>query len=187
MKKKHYQVLGISLFSSLLLASHQVLADEAAVTTPSSNTTETTASQTTTFTDHQLLNQTLSKAASEGIVVVADDSVSYDTKQAVENDYQAQTQTVNQVVKDYQGAKADYQKADQAYQDYQEDIETYQKDSQAYQTYLAQEKQYQSDYKDYQNQVKAYDTAVSNNDQLKKAIKLLSRNTIKTRQFIKKP
>lgn len=172
MKKKSYHVLGISLFSSLLLATPKVLADETTLTTTvatdSAVASKSTSKSITNYTDDSQLNQALSTASSEGIVVVADDSVSYDTKQAVDHDYQAQTQTVNQVVKDYQVAKADYQKADQAYQDYQEALETYQKDSQAYQTYLAQEKQYQSDYEAYQNQVKAYDTAVSNNDQLEK-------------------
>lgn len=168
MKKKSYQVLGISLFSSLLLATPKVLADEISLTpAANSNTSETTASQVTNYTDHQPLNQALSTAASEGIVVVADDTVSYDTKQAVENDYNAQTQTVNQLVSDYQAAKADYQKADQAYQNNQKEVENYQKETQAYQNYLAAEKQYQTDYKQYQNQLKTYETAVAKNDLLK--------------------
>ncbi|MET3634887.1 GbpC/Spa domain-containing protein [Streptococcus porcorum] len=168
MKKKSYQVLGISLFSSLLLATPKVLADEISLApAANSNTSETTANQVTNYTDHQPLNQALSTAASEGIVVVADDTVSYDMKQAVENDYNAQTQTVNQLVSDYQAAKADYQKADQAYQNNQKEVEDYQKETQAYQNYLAAEKQYQTDYKQYQNQLKTYETAVAKNDLLK--------------------
>lgn len=85
MKKKHYHVLGLSLFSSLLLATPNALADETSVTPPSLNSTETT--NTTNLTNNKQLNESLSAANSEGIVILEESSETFETEQAVQNDY----------------------------------------------------------------------------------------------------
>ncbi|WP_277290658.1 GbpC/Spa domain-containing protein, partial [Streptococcus orisratti] len=164
MKKKHYHVLGLSLFSSLLLATPNALADETSVTPPSLNSTETT--NTTNLTNNKQLNESLSAANSEGIVILEESSETFETEQAVQNDYAQQTQIVNDVTKDYQEAKEDYQQSEQAYQNYQKNLEIYGKEQNNYQNYLSEEKRYQTERETYQKELVTYQKTLSDNQQL---------------------
>lgn len=189
MKSKHYQALGIGLFSSLVLLTPQVMADE---TTPATATTSTEAvvalesststEVTTNYTDDSQLNQAISEATTEGITAVETETETFESTQEAQANYAEQTEMVKEVTKDYQEAKATYQKAEQDYQTYQKQEQVYQDELVKYQEYEKKIQQYNVAQKTY-NLAKArydedYNTALGNTNKTGYLPEVLAQNLI---------
>lgn len=189
MRRRHYQALGIGLFSSLVLLTPQVMADEttpvtattsteAVVTSESSTSTEAT----TNYTDDSQLNQAISEAATEGITAVETETETFESTQEAQANYAEQTEMVKEVTKDYQEAKAIYQKAEQDYQTYQKQEQAYQDELVKYQDYEKKVQQYNVDQKTY-NLAKArydedYNAALGNTNKTGYLPEVLAQNLI---------
>lgn len=189
MKRKHYQSLGIGLFSSLLLLTPQVLAEE--ITTPPTppatdavaTTDEATTAETShNYTDSSQLNQAISEAVTEGITALETKEETFDTTQEAKADYTEQIEMVNEVTKEYREAKSAYQKAEQDYQNYQKQEQDYQDEFVKYQDYQKKVHQYNIDQKTY-NLAKArydedYNTALGNTNKTGYLPEVLAQNLI---------
>lgn len=189
MKSKHYQALGIALFSSLVLLTPQVMADEATPATATASTEVVVASEsststevTTNYTDDSQLNQAISEATTEGITAVETETETFESTQEAQTNYAEQTEMVKEVTKDYQEAKATYQKAEQDYQNYQKQEQAYQDELVKYQEYEKKVQQYNVDQKTY-NLAKArydedYNTALGNTNKTGYLPEVLAQNLI---------
>lgn len=189
MKSKHYQALGIGLFSSLVLLTPQVMADETtpATATASTNTVvtsepSTSTEVTTNYTDNSQLNQAISEATTEGITAVETETETFESTQEAQTNYAEQTEMVKEVTKDYQEAKAVYQKAEQDYQNYQKQEQAYQDELVKYQEYEKKVQQYNVEQKTY-NLAKArydedYNTALGNTNKTGYLPEVLAQNLI---------
>ena len=189
MKSKHYQALGIGLFSSLVLLTPQVMADETtpATATASTNTVvtsepSTSTEVTTNYTDNSQLNQAISESTTEGITAVETETETFESTQEAQTNYAEQTEMVKEVTKDYQEAKATYQKAEQDYQNYQKQEQAYQDELVKYQEYEKKVQQYNVDQKTY-NLAKArydedYNTALGNTNKTGYLPEVLAQNLI---------
>ena len=189
MKRKHYQSLGIGLFSSLLLLTPQVLAEEITTppTTPATDAVATTDEATTAetshnYTDSSQLNQAISEAVTEGITALETKEETFDTTQEAQADYTEQIEMVNEVTKEYREAKSAYQKAEQDYQNYQKQEQDYQDEFVKYQDYQKKVHQYNIDQKTY-NLAKArydedYNTALGNTNKTGYLPEVLAQNLI---------
>lgn len=189
MKSKHYQALGIALFSSLVLLTPQVKADETTPVTATASTEAVVASEsststevTTNYTDDSQLNQAISEATTEGITAVETETETFESAQKAQANYVEQTEMVKEVTKDYQEAKATYQKAEQDYQNYQKQEQAYQDELVKYQEYEKKVQQYNVDQKTY-NLAKArydedYNTALGNTNKTGYLPEVLAQNLI---------
>lgn len=189
MKSKHYQALGIGLFSSLVLLTPQVMADETTPVTATASTEAVVASEsststevTTNYTDDSQLNQAISEATTEGITAVETETETFESTQEAQTNYAEQTEMVKEVTKDYQEAKATYQKAEQDYQNYQKQEQAYQDELVKYQEYEKKVQQYNVDQKTY-NLAKArydedYNTALGNTNKTGYLPEVLAQNLI---------
>lgn len=189
MKSKHYQALGIGLFSSLVLLTPQVMADETTPVTATASTEAVVASESSTstevitnYTDNSQLNQAISEATTEGITAVETETETFESTQEAKDNYAEQTEMVKEVTKDYQEAKATYQKAEQDYQNYQKQEQAYQDELVKYQEYEKKVQQYNVDQKTY-NLAKArydedYNTALGNTNKTGYLPEVLAQNLI---------
>lgn len=189
MKSKHYQALGIALFSSLVLLTPQVKADETTPDTATASTEAAVASEsststevTTNYTDDSQLNQAISEATTEGITAIETETETFESIQEAQANYAEQTEMVKEVTKDYQEAKTTYQKAEQDYQNYQKQEQVYQNELVKYQEYEKKVQQYNVDQKTY-NLAKArydedYNTALGNTNKTGYLPEVLAQNLI---------
>lgn len=189
MKSKHYQALGIGLFSSLVLLTPQVMADETTPVTATTSTEAVVASEsststevTTNYTDDSQLNQAISEATTEGITAVETETETFESTQEAQANYAEQSEMVKEVTKDYQEAKATYQKAEQDYQNYQKQEQVYQDELVKYQEYEKKVQQYNVAQKTY-NLAKArydedYNTALGNTNKTGYLPEVLAQNLI---------
>lgn len=189
MKSKHYQALGIGLFSSLVLLTPQVMADETTLATAIASTDAVVTSElststeaTTNYTDNNQLNQAISEATTEGITAIETETETFESTQEAQANYAEQTEMVKEVTKDYQEAKAIYQKAEQDYQNYQKQEQAYQDELVKYQEYEKKVQQYNIDQKTY-NLAKArydedYNTALGNTNKTGYLPEVLAQNLI---------
>lgn len=189
MKSKHYQALGIGLFSSLVLLTPQVMADETTPATATASTEAVVASEsststeaTTNYTDNNQLNQAISEATTEGITAIETETETFESTQEAQANYAEQTEMVKEVTKDYQEAKATYQKAEQDYQNYQKQERAYQDELVKYQDYEKKVQQYNIDQKTYSLAKARYDedynTALGNTNKTGYLPEVLAQNLI---------
>lgn len=188
MKKKHYQSLGIGLFSSLLLfVVPHALAEETTNTTiadPIGTPPDATIHPPTnsSYTDNSQLNQAISQATAEGILTVQTETETVETEQEAQDNYAQQEETVIEVTKQYQKAKLEYQKAEEDYQNYQKQVQNYQKQLAQYQDYQKKEQHYQVELKTYHLAKARYDEdyqeALRNTDKIGYLPEVLAQNLI---------
>ncbi len=168
--QKRRIVSGV-LFSSALFMSSQVQAQADTTASPASSTVaspatppESTSSnigsaQPITTSGDASLDSSLTRAQTEGVLVVEAPTEVVASASEKAQDYQAQVATVDAVTKQYQTEKAQYLKNDQNYKDYLAKQSQYQKDLATYQAYQKEKAIYDQQMKAYNLEKASYDMA----------------------------
>lgn len=107
MRKIDYNILGIVLFGSTLMVTPQVSAEEIPKL---ANATEVNLSSqnSSDYTDHEVLNRTISDASAAGITVIETVVQDVESQETAQSNYQEQALTIQEAIKQYSKAKEDY-------------------------------------------------------------------------------
>lgn len=170
-RNQKLRIVSGVLFSSALFMSSQVQAQADTTASPASSTVaspatslESTSSnigsaQPITTSGDASLDSSLTRAQTEGVLVVEAPTEIVGSASDQAQDYQAQVATVDAVTKQYQTEKAQYLKNDQNYQDYLAKQSQYQKDLATYQVYQKEKAIYDQQMKAYNLEKASYDMA----------------------------
>ncbi|WP_158667318.1 GbpC/Spa domain-containing protein [Streptococcus pluranimalium] len=126
---------------------------------PESTSGSIGSSQPITTSGDASLNSRLTRAQTEGVLVVEAPTEVVASASEKAQDYQAQVTTVDAVTKQYQTEKAQYLKNDQNYKDYLAKQSQYQKELATYQAYQKEKAIYDQQMKAYNLEAASYDMA----------------------------
>ncbi|MFZ7333174.1 GbpC/Spa domain-containing protein [Streptococcus pluranimalium] len=170
-RNQKLRIVSGVLFSSALFMSSQVQAQADTTASPASSTVaspatslESTSSnigsaQPITTSGDASLDSSLTRAQTEGVLVVEAPTEVVASASEQAQDYQAQVATVDAVTKQYQTGKAQYLKNEQNYQDYLAKQSQYQKDLATFQAYQKEKAIYDQQMKAYNLEKASYDMA----------------------------
>ncbi|MFW5457208.1 GbpC/Spa domain-containing protein [Streptococcus hyovaginalis] len=170
-RNQKLRIVSGVLFSSALFMSSQVQAQADTTASPVSSTVASPATppestsnnigsaQPITTSGDASLNSSLTRAQTEGVLLVEAPTEVVASASEKAQDYQAQAASVDAVTKQYQAEKARYLKDEQAHKDYLAKQSQYQKDLATYQAYQKEKAIYDQQMKAYNLEKASYDMA----------------------------